>query len=331
MTTKLCVQFMVAFALTVGQSRAEPVAEPVKQARQRFDEGVEAVDAGDFERARVAFEQAYLLKPAPEVLKNLGLAEVDAGHTLEGARHLAEWLRRFAPRHPNEERASVEQVLRRVESQLGRLKVSTGDDSETVIVGRDIVDRGAARDVWHVEPGRHDVTVRSASDSQAKTVTVAPGELVVVDFKTEPDTSASQGLSVNSPAAPQDEQTSSARTATVLVGAGLTATAIGLATAFSLEARSDQKQIEQLRSTVGGGDSACTHAHDSTCEQLKRTLEDRDKASTIAISGWIAASVLGGATVATWLLWPDREDIETAQVTPSLSPYYAGVLVQGAF
>jgi Flp pilus assembly protein TadD len=58
--------------------------DPVKDvARQRFQDGVKAFDAGRFEEARVAFEQAYTLSQSPAVLLNLGVAEAKTNRCVD--------------------------------------------------------------------------------------------------------------------------------------------------------------------------------------------------------------------------------------------------------
>ena len=63
------------------------------EARRRFDEGKKATAEGDFERARVAYMQTYVLNQASVVLRNLGTSEIRSGHLVLGARHLAAYLR----------------------------------------------------------------------------------------------------------------------------------------------------------------------------------------------------------------------------------------------
>src|SRR5690348_30854 len=58
-----------SFAQGAAAAPADPITEV---ARQRYQEGVKAFDAGKFEDARAAFLQAYALKRHPAVLLNVG-------------------------------------------------------------------------------------------------------------------------------------------------------------------------------------------------------------------------------------------------------------------
>src|SRR5258706_5056331 len=111
----------LAFAqlLAAAPSFADPPNEAVKMARRRFQEGVAAVDAGNYEAARVAFQQAYALKPHPSVLRNLGQAELKTGRYVEAARHLSTFVR-DTTYGTTPEREAAAKSLAQAETQVGR-------------------------------------------------------------------------------------------------------------------------------------------------------------------------------------------------------------------
>src|SRR5690349_16263325 len=62
-----------AVIATPSTASAQPAPDPVTDvARQRYQDGVKAYEAGNYEEARNAFMQAYQLKHLPVVLLNLG-------------------------------------------------------------------------------------------------------------------------------------------------------------------------------------------------------------------------------------------------------------------
>src|SRR5262245_38844234 len=65
----------------------------IEMARQRFREGVQYYDAHHFEKARLAFLQAYAIKPHPSVLLNLAQSELRSGHPDDAATHFSQYLR----------------------------------------------------------------------------------------------------------------------------------------------------------------------------------------------------------------------------------------------
>jgi hypothetical protein len=88
----------VAEPLAHAQGAPPPADSVTVIARQRYNDGVAAFDAGRFEDARAAFLQAYALKHHPAVLLNLGQSEMRSGHYDDGGNHLQQFLRRAWPR-----------------------------------------------------------------------------------------------------------------------------------------------------------------------------------------------------------------------------------------
>src|SRR5438552_6734139 len=119
--------------LLAGSALADPPSEDVKMARKRFQEGVAAVDAGNYEAARVAFQQAYALKPHPSVLRNLGQAELKTGRYLEAARHLATFIRDTSFGTPAE-RDIAKKALVQAEAKLSKLVVEVDVDGAEISV-----------------------------------------------------------------------------------------------------------------------------------------------------------------------------------------------------
>ena len=95
--TLLFVLFaLLPLTLVPGQARAQGSDATVEAARQRFNEGVHFFDNKEYERARLAFVQAYALKPHPAILLNLAQSEIRSGHEASAATHFAQYLRQHA-------------------------------------------------------------------------------------------------------------------------------------------------------------------------------------------------------------------------------------------
>src|ERR1700733_14564367 len=54
-----------------------------RDAKARFEEGLKRYEAQDFEGARVAFQQAYSVLPAVDILYNLALSELRSNRPVE--------------------------------------------------------------------------------------------------------------------------------------------------------------------------------------------------------------------------------------------------------
>src|SRR5882724_7293141 len=83
----------VAFLVTVPRTSHAQDDATIEMARQRFREGVQYYDQHQFEKARLAFLQAYALKPHPSVLLNLAQSELRSGHPDDAALHFSQYLR----------------------------------------------------------------------------------------------------------------------------------------------------------------------------------------------------------------------------------------------
>jgi hypothetical protein len=112
---------MIAF---VGHALAQraPTSEEVQQARARWEEGRKAFDAGQYEKAHVAFRQAYSTLPHPAFLQNLGETELRIGRNVEAARHFAVYLRDGSDLADAQRRLATES-LKKAAERLGAIVV----------------------------------------------------------------------------------------------------------------------------------------------------------------------------------------------------------------
>ena len=157
-------------------------------------------------------------------------------------------------------------------------------------------------------------------------------ELVELNFKTEPPDGRQRTTPPANPTAEaEDTGTDPDRRSVLIVGASLTATTLVLATTFTFRARSADKDAEQARNSIGGDDSECLQSSASACSDLGDSVQQRENSAVVATGSWIAMGVFGGATIATWLLWPAQPGGSATQILPAASRRYGGVLVQGAF
>ena len=145
--------------LCAAPSFADPPNESLKTARRRFQEGVAAVDAGNYEAARVAFQQAYALKPHPSVLRNLGQAELRTGHYLEAARHLSTFLRETTFGSAAD-REVVSKSLSQAEAEVAKLLVDVDVAGADITVDGEVVGRSPTPDPFYAEPGERMIRIQ---------------------------------------------------------------------------------------------------------------------------------------------------------------------------
>ncbi len=343
---------------------AEPAPEQIKVARKRFQEGVAAADARNYEGARVAFQQAYALKPHPSVLRNLGQAELKTGHYLDAARHLSTFIRDTTFGTPAE-RESAKKSLAEAETKIGRLILEVDVPAAEITVDGELSGRSPlGADPIYVEPGQRVVRVqKDGYDVYEQTQLFEPDRVIRLKVALRPSgTVPTEAASVSRPsptliepvlvapppdrsrsvgpspfAQPQDKVERGGvetRTIVLISGAGLTALATGFGIGLTLQGASLDDDAAAQRATVseqfGAAGCSAGNASQRACAKLNDTLERRNRANTIGQGAFIAAGVLGAATLVSFLLWPRSQSSVTpyASVGPTGDGAVLGVVGQ---
>ena len=141
-------------------------------ARQRFREGVAHYDRQDYEKARLAFLQAYLLKPHPAVLLNLAQSELRAGRHAEAAENFSKYIREN-PAAPamDHAKAGFDEARQRVTE----LNVQVNATAATVSLDGADVGRSPMPNALYLMPGRHSVVARKGTASAEKVLDAVAG------------------------------------------------------------------------------------------------------------------------------------------------------------
>jgi hypothetical protein len=326
---------------------AEPAPEQIKVARKRFQEGVAAADARNYEAARVAFQQAYALKPHPSVLRNLGQAELKTGHHLDAARHLSTFIR-DTTFGTLAERESAKKSLAEAETKIGKLLLEVDVPGAEIAVDGEMAGRSPlGADPIYVEPGQRVVRVqKDGYDVYEQTQSFEPDRVIRLKVALRPNgpvPTEAASVSRFSPTLiepaivtppPQSSPAGSSpfsttrdstplrtgpetRTIVLISGAGLTALAVGFGVGLSLQGASldDDAAAQRMQIAQQLGPTACARntSMARACVKLDDTLDRRNRANAIAQGSFIAAGVLGAATLATYFLWPRTQ--------PAVVPY----------
>jgi hypothetical protein len=317
----------------------------VKLARRRFLEGVAAVDLGKYETARLAFQQAYALKPHPSILRNLGQAEFQVGRYLEAARHLSTFLR-DTTFGAGDERAAAQKTLALTEAKVGKLVVDVADGGEVSVDGELVEHPPIATDPFYVEPGQRTVRIRREGFLPYEGVHTFEGGRTTelrIELKPVPREPLGGGpldppYAAGGPALASDlpsplvvppDQAPVGRIAApggrergfvvaLATTGGLTAISVGVWVGFALEGASLQRQEDRLKPQISG---TCSQADavDTECVDLHDVSQRRATANQVATIGAVAAGVSAAAFVATWLFWPKAA---SENVAPRLLPHF---------
>jgi hypothetical protein len=166
-------------------------------ARQRFREGVGHYDRQEYDKARLAFLQAYLLKPHPAVLLNLAQSELRAGRHAEAAENFAKYIRQN-PTAPAMEHAKA--AFEEARQKVAELNLEVSAVGAVVSVDGSEVGRSPLPSVIYLMPGRHTIAARKAGLSTDRVLEAVAGQRVYVtlDLQGGPGTATTLGATAAS-------------------------------------------------------------------------------------------------------------------------------------
>src|SRR5688572_13085721 len=227
----------------------------IEAARERFKEGVTYFDNKEFERARLAFVQAYALKAHPAVLLNLAQSELRSGHEAEAATHFARYLREHAEA-TEEQRAAAREGLEAAKEVVGVVTLTVDQSGAEILVDGVSAGRSPLDDPLYLTPGEHTIVAQNGSETARTTVMVAAGssatETLNISAKKPPPAAAASAPAPRE--APEEGEAGESSdieaedaaggpawevsTPVAIIGAGLSAAALGTGVIFAVSARS---------------------------------------------------------------------------------------------
>jgi hypothetical protein len=178
--TLLCLS-LACTALSPALASAAPATHQsdddasVAMARERFKEGVAFFDKKDFEKARLAFMQAYALKKHPAVLLNLAQSELRSSHEADAAKHFAAYLRDATDASPAETQAA--QVgLNAAKVAVAEVEVNVDESGAEVYVDGTLAGVSPLPGSLYMAVGSHSVEARKNGQSTATQVNASAGK-----------------------------------------------------------------------------------------------------------------------------------------------------------
>jgi tetratricopeptide (TPR) repeat protein len=115
-------------------SGAEPAVSNRELARQRYEAGSAAFEAGDYPTARRELEESYRLFASLRTLYSLGLCQQKLGDYAAGVRSLEQYLLEAGADAPPELRTQAEQLISQMRAEMGRLEIAVNVDGADVLV-----------------------------------------------------------------------------------------------------------------------------------------------------------------------------------------------------
>jgi hypothetical protein len=177
------MRILIALLSLSAVARAQPSPEPLvsvgpedkQEARRLTEQGLQAWQKGEMERALQLFEDAYLVFPTPTLRFNTGLANAALGRDFAAIESFESFLRdeKSAPeiafQHARDEIARLEKRVGTVEIECRPQQAALQLDGAPVISGKRM----------RVPPGSHTVTAQLAAHQTASAqFHIAAGETV---------------------------------------------------------------------------------------------------------------------------------------------------------
>lgn len=309
-------------------------------ADQWVNRGIDRYTHKDYEAAREDFARAYALVADPSTLIDLGLAEVQSGHELDGARHLRAYLQTPGA-DPVKVRAVRTEWLARTEAKLGRLAVTAPDGSDVAVDGQ-VHGRTPLTDPVDVSAGDHEVLVRRGAWSEMTHVTAPAGQVTPVHFEVSTPTAPPPSLPASPPPAlvpsqamapesPPRRGPSRAKLITVIAVGGAAIVTTGLAIGFGVASQSNGDEAATLRAGMSSNHACLPPNPAPACPQLASDVQRENNYHNASVGLYVAGGALAAVGLATWFLWPQPRAQSAWRVQPWVDARQAGALMQASF
>jgi hypothetical protein len=171
--TVLFVLFGLTSLTLPSPARAQDDAT-VEAARERFKEGVQFFDNKEYERARLAFVQAYALKPHPAILLNMAQSEIRSGHEASAATHFAQYLREHVEA-TEEQRQAAREGLETAKASIAVVNLTVEPSDAEILVDGKTVGRSPLNDPLYLSPGEHTIVAQKGGETARRRLTVEAG------------------------------------------------------------------------------------------------------------------------------------------------------------
>jgi hypothetical protein len=189
----LCCSLSCAVLLGASSSFAAPAARAsdedatVAIARERFKEGVTFFDQKQYDKARVAFLQAYALKKHPAVLLNLAQSELRCGHEVDAAKHFSAYLRESTTAS-DAERQAAEAGLNATKPAVALLDVNVDESGTEIYVDGSLEGVSPLPGPLYVTPGAHSIEARKGGKTKTQQVNTSAGRQFMAELSFAPKT-----------------------------------------------------------------------------------------------------------------------------------------------
>lgn len=317
---------------------ADPDPAAVKDAQERLREGNRLFDAGDYEGARVAYQQSLVLVPRGSTYRNLGTTELKLGQAVAALKHLR--LAVEAPDLAADRRAITKRELDEAYASTGHLAVSTAPGATLTVDGNAVEGAAPFADPIDVTVGRHALEARFGGQSARSEVDAKGGQVSTIELAIAPPPPAPAAVTSvppppssspppgSMPDVPLQEGTPgfwNARREVGLVVGVAGALGLGASGIFFGAAKSQGNTANSLASQLPPG--ACAgSAPTTTCSELQSAHNSQKTDATWSgvFLGVGATALVAGAVM---FFWPASSGSPQTAILPFFSPQTGGGLL----
>lgn len=323
--TASLVVFLMSTAPAIA-AEPSPTEADRDQARELLAEGIQAIQAGEYDTAQRVLSQALELFPTYDIAISLGQAELKLGHYVDAARHFQFALNQFPPSESRKLKKSVEEHLGRAKQHVATLQITTlPRDASVLINGKPVPHTPGAPQF--VEPGSHILEARLDRDAAGpQTLMVTAGEERAITLELKPRATIPEPPAAEPPGPPETDAITppskrsepSKSPIPLYVGAGITAVGLGTWIGFGVAAGDAKQDARELRNDLGPDGCSTPGSSHQHCQQASDTLHRQRRYATIANVG-LGMTVVGSiATLGYLFLWPDGTEEVPTGVLPQL-------------
>lgn len=294
----------------------DAAGEVAKQAQQLFDAAKAAEKAGDWERARTFLLSSYRAQRDWKVAAHVGNVANKLRRWREAAEYLTYLLREAPPGALSaEDRAEATKMLAKAKAKVGALSLRVSPPGAEVRVEGEVVEASALGWPVFVEAGVRRVEVRAEGYAGAEQVVqVKAGDDAVVEVRLAAVPKAAPAVASGGPGA-------GANRGVVIAGAATTGAGLALGAGFVAASFVKAGVKSQYAQTD-------CYSNDAQCLTADRS---RVALANASFYSFIAAGVVGGATLTYALAARKPQDKEGGKVGLKVSPAPGGLVVSGTW
>lgn len=291
--------FATAAAFAAPPTGAQPSAQALEEAKQKYHRGLQFYDDGAYDAARVQFERAYDLAPSYKILYNIGLVYKQLNEFVGSLNALEQYLAEGGAEVPDDKRQEVTKLIENLKGIVAFANVQVNVSGAEIAVDDKPVGKSPLSKPLQLNPGRRKITAKMEGRiPDAKVVEVTSGDTVPVSLKLEEarTTVVKQGADV--------------KPVVAWIITGAFAIGSGVTGFLTLNADND---LKDKKDQWGGQDADTTAAFTRERDDAESKRDTLALVTDILLIGTVISA--GVATYFTWLAPKEKDATKGEAVT----------------